>query len=673
MPAIALTGLLSLHGPAVAQDTTAAGAIRGSVRDATGAGVIGARVCALETSQCTRTDVAGTFRVDGLRAGRYRLEIVPPAGLPITSDPIEVRAGLEGSIEVTLPKLEQLQQVVTVTAPAFVMPGEVKSSGFLVDPRSVLKSAGALQDVSRYVQSLPGVVLGTDDFRNDIIVRGGSPLENLFIVDNVEIPNINSFATFASAGGTTSLLDAEMLQDVTFLSGGYPAPYINRTSGVLQVTQREGDRNRWHGRATLGFAGAGGIVEGPFGGGKGSWIVSARRSFLDLFTDDIGVGGVPVLYTLNAKVVYDVTDRDRVWAVNVSGWDRIRLGYTGDDDQDNELSTLDIRYQGWRAATGFNWQRLFGARGVGLLGLSYSPAKTGQRVKDLVRDGIPPPSDPGDIIADSPTVYFEDSREDETTLKYDLTLALPGIDKLQLGGSVKAFRLDYNAASPYGNDTPYSPVPGVDPFVLNTRLTASQSGLYVQGTVKVTSRIDATLGGRLDHYGYLAKTRVSPRAGVSSVAREWSVLECQLRRVLSAAPLSLSRDVPGEPDARSVARRSLRDRSGVDASTRIADDRRGVPQDLSRLSGGGQPPDRVAGEYRRHVRCARDSLPARQLRPRPSDRRRVVSRQALRGWLVRHRPFGVLAYAPRRAGRGAATRIVRLSDRRRDLWRVPTV
>ena len=95
MPAIALTGLLSLHGPAVAQDTTAAGAIRGSVRDATGAGVSGARVCALETSQCTRTDVAGTFRVDGLRAGRYRLEIVPPAGLPITSDPIEVRAGLE--------------------------------------------------------------------------------------------------------------------------------------------------------------------------------------------------------------------------------------------------------------------------------------------------------------------------------------------------------------------------------------------------------------------------------------------------------------------------------------------------------------------------------------------------------------------------------------------------
>ena len=72
--------------------------------------------------------------------------------------------------------------------------------------------AGALQDVARYVQTLPGVSIGSNDFRNDIIVRGGSPLENLFIVDNIEIPNINAFANFASAGGTVSLLDAELIK-----------------------------------------------------------------------------------------------------------------------------------------------------------------------------------------------------------------------------------------------------------------------------------------------------------------------------------------------------------------------------------------------------------------------------------------------------------------------------
>ena len=269
-----------------------------------------------------------------------------------------------------------------MTAPAFQAPVEVKTSGFVVAPREILKSAGALQDVSRYVQGLPGVAIGSNDFRNDIIVRGGSPLENLFVVDNVEIPNINAFANFASAGGTVSLLDARLLQDVTFLTGGYPAPYINRTSSVLQVTQREGNRKKFGGWATLGFAGAGAILEGPISSGKGSWVVSARRSFLDLFTQDVGFGGVPVVYSFNAKAVYDLTPRDRIWMVNIAGIDEIRLGLTDSTDLEDQIANFDIRYDGWRSATGFNWQRTFGSRGVGLLGITHSEAKVGQQVKE---------------------------------------------------------------------------------------------------------------------------------------------------------------------------------------------------------------------------------------------------------------------------------------------------
>jgi outer membrane receptor protein involved in Fe transport len=500
----------------MAQDTTGVGTIAGRVVDSAGQPAPGVRICALDTAQCVTSGPDGTFRITGLRAGAYRLEVLPTEDLPFTSDPVEVRAGLDGIVEVDLPKVEAVEQTVTVTAPAFAAPEEVKNSGFLVSPREVLKSAGALQDVSRYVQSLPGVVIGTNDFRNDIIVRGGSPLENLFIVDNIEIPNINTFANFASAGGTVSILDADLLQDVTFLTGGYPAPYINRTSSVLQVTQREGNRQEFGGWATLGFAGAGTILEGPVNGGKGSWIVSARRSFLDVFTEDIGVGGVPVLYTLNAKGVYDLTPRDRVWVVNVSGWDNIRLGYRDDEVPEDELSTLDIRYDGWRSATGFNWQRLFGARGVGLLGVTHSEAKVGQRVRDLLQPGQPPPTGPEDeVIAAGETVFFEDSREGETTFKYDLTLNVPYVDKIQAGGSFKVFRIDYEAASPYGNDTPYSPVPGVDPFVLVTDFRAYQTGAYVQATRGLSTKLSATAGLRLDHYDYLGDTRVSPRLGLT--------------------------------------------------------------------------------------------------------------------------------------------------------------
>ncbi|MDH4064385.1 MAG: TonB-dependent receptor [Acidobacteriota bacterium] len=506
--------LLLVPALAFAQDTAGVGAIVGRVVDPAGQPAAGVRVCALATPLCVVSGTDGAFRMGGLRAGAYRLEVLPPEGLPFVSEPVEVRAGLDGTVEVDLPKVEQFEQTVTVTAPAYTAPEEVKTSGFLVAPREVLKSAGALQDVSRYVQSLPGVVIGTNDFRNDIIVRGGSPLENLFIVDNIEIPNINSFANFASAGGTVSILDAELLQDVTFLTGGYPAPYINRTSSVLQVTQREGSREAFGGWATLGFAGAGAILEGPVNGGKGSWVVSARRSFLDVFTKDIGFGGVPVLYTLNAKAVYDLSPRDRVWVVNISGKDNIRLGYRDGEEPVDELSTLDIRYDGWRSATGFNWQRLFGARGVGLLGVTHSEAKVGQRVRDLLQDGQPPPTGPEDeVVAAGETVYFEDSREGETTFKYDLTLNVPYLDKIQAGGSFKIFRIDYEAASPFGNDTPYSPVPGVDPFFLTTAFRSYQTGAYVQATKALTPDASLTAGLRLDDYDYLNQTRLSPRLG----------------------------------------------------------------------------------------------------------------------------------------------------------------
>jgi hypothetical protein len=512
--------LILVGTPAAAQDTTGVGAIKGVVMNAAGRPAEGVRVCALDTSSCAVSDARGAFRIAELRADAYRLEILPLEGLPFTSDPVDVRAGMEGSMEITLPASQDFGQTVTVTAPAFQPPEAVKTSGFLVAPREILKSAAALQDVSRYVQGLPGVVIGTNDFRNDIIVRGGSPLENLFLVDNVEIPNINAFANFASAGGTVSLLDAQLVQDVTFLSGGYPAPYINRTSSVLQVTQREGNREHVRGWATLGFAGAGAIVEGPinFGTGpaKGSWVVSARRSFLDLFTKDVGIGGVPVSYAFNAKAVYDLTSRDRIWLVNIAGIDEIRLGLTQSTDPEDEIANFDIRYNGWRSATGFNWQRTFGSRGVGLLGVSHSQAKVGQQVKDLVAQGVPPPDVPPEaVIAQSPVVYREDSHEGESSLKYDLTLHLPLFDTVQAGGSFKVFRVGYAVESPYGNDTPYSAVAGIDPFSLDTRFRSYQTGAYLQASKQVASRVNVTLGGRFDHYAILSQARFSPRAGVN--------------------------------------------------------------------------------------------------------------------------------------------------------------
>jgi hypothetical protein len=502
-----------------AQDTAGVGAIMGIAVDATRRPVADVAICALGAFRCTVTGPDGTFRLTDLRPGTWQLEIIAPGQPPFTSEPVDVRAGLSSAVDIVLPDVGEFRQDITVTAPAFVAPEEVKNSGFLIRSEEIGRSAGALQDVSRYVQTLPGVVIGTNDFRNDIIVRGGSPLENLFIVDNIEIPNINTFANFASAGGTVSILDAALIEDVTFLTGGYPAPYVNRTSSVMQITQREGSRTRTSGRATLGFAGAGLIAEGPVASGRGSWILSARRSFLDVFTDDVGFGGVPVLYTLNAKAVYDISSRDRLWAVNVSGWDSIRLGLAENEAEpslEDEVANFDIRYSGWRSATGVNWQRIFGARGVGLLGVTHSEGRVGSTVKDLVRDGVPPPGlSVDEILSASPVVFREQSGEGETTLKYDLTTYASAAGKVQVGGSVKAFRVDYDTAAPFGTDNPYSSDGSADAFDVAIGFRAYQNSAYLQTTTDVTPRLSLTWGGRIDHYQYLRAWRASPRAGVS--------------------------------------------------------------------------------------------------------------------------------------------------------------
>lgn len=135
--ALARAILLTAVASAAAQDTTGVGAIRGVVVDAAGRPAEGVRVCVLDTSACATSDARGAFRVGELRANAYRLEILPPEGVPFTSNSVDVRAGVEGTVDITLPSVENLRDTVTVTAPAFQTPEAVATSGFLTAPRTI--------------------------------------------------------------------------------------------------------------------------------------------------------------------------------------------------------------------------------------------------------------------------------------------------------------------------------------------------------------------------------------------------------------------------------------------------------------------------------------------------------------------------------------------------------
>ena len=503
---------------AAGQDTVGTGSIRGTVTRSDGTPSAAVQVCVSGTDQCSLSDRVGRFGPLDARPGAIALEVRVESGQALLAGAVEVRAGQTSEIQLDLPEIGTVETSVTVSATEVVAPDEVVTSGVQIRRLEIEKGAGTLQDVSRYVSTLPGVVTGSADFRNDIIVRGGSPLENLFVVDNIEIPNINSFANFASAGGTVSLLDVQLIEDVTFLTGGYPAPYANRLSSVMQVAQREGRRDRIRTRLTLAYAGAGAVLEGPWAGGKGSWIVSARRSFLDVFTEDLGTGGVPVFYSFTGKAVRDIGSRDRIWVTSITGIDNIRLGLADGIEEDSPLGAFDIRYSGKRNATGVNWQRIFGARGVGLLGLTHSSAAVDSTTKDLLRNGPPETGKPLDqVLAEGSVLFRQDSTESETTVKYDLILHGGRLGEYRMGGASKYFANNYLTLSPLGYDGPFTLVPDINPIDLQERFGATQNSAYLQGTAELAGRARLTLGGRFDRYGHfgVSRARFSPRAALA--------------------------------------------------------------------------------------------------------------------------------------------------------------
>ncbi len=189
-----------------------------------------------------------------------------------------------------------------------------------------------------------------------------------------------------------------------------------------------------------------------------------------------------------------------------------------DSKPQDAINAFDIRYSGRRNATGINWQRIFGGRGVGLLGVTHSTTRVNSAVKDLVRGG---PFDPeveiDQVISAGAVTFRQDSTEAETTLKYDLALHSGRFGEYRLGGAQKCFVNDYVTLSPLGYDGPFTVIPDVNPIDLRERVNAYQSSVYLQSAHEFARRVRFTFGGRLDRFSHfgVSRSRFSQRAGVT--------------------------------------------------------------------------------------------------------------------------------------------------------------
>ncbi len=228
----------------------------------------------------------GFYELENISAQTYNVSASYVGYQPATRFNVVVRSGGNPALNFNLSEaLDSLGEVVVQASP-FERSDDTPNSIQRLSQEEIATYPGGNNDIARVVQSLPGVS-GSVGFRNDVIIRGGAPNENVYYLDGVEIPNINHFATQGSAGGPVGLLNVSFIEGVTLNSSAFPAQYDNVLSGVLQFDQRTGNPQERRLNFRLGASEAAVTYEGPLlrlppedSLANTTFIVSVRRSYL---------------------------------------------------------------------------------------------------------------------------------------------------------------------------------------------------------------------------------------------------------------------------------------------------------------------------------------------------------------------------------------------------------
>ena len=250
------------------------------------------------------TDLDGNFIFTGITPGFVRL-LVTYVGFEKTLSPeIQVQGNQTAFIDIPVPEASFVFKEVVVRSNLNIKRIESPVSVLSVGVQQIEKTAGANRDVSKVVQTLPGVG-ATDPNRNDLIVRGGGPSENVFYLDGVEIPIINHFATQGSSGGAVGIINPDFIREIDFYTGAFPANRPNALSSVMELKQKDGSSDRIHSKLSVGASDAAFTLDGPIGD-KSTFIVSARQSYLQLLFKLIGLPFLPTYNDFQLKYKYKI-------------------------------------------------------------------------------------------------------------------------------------------------------------------------------------------------------------------------------------------------------------------------------------------------------------------------------------------------------------------------------
>jgi hypothetical protein len=385
---------------------------------------------------------------------------------------------------------------------------------FRAGGQEIVSAAGSYGDVERFLQVLPGVV-ASSDLTNEVLVRGGHPMENLFLVDGIEVPNINHVALSDSTGGFGPMIDSALIQEIKLYTGGYDARYPERLSSVIEIQTLDPKNLTTHAEGDLGIQGMGGLFEQELHGGD--LLVSAHKGFLQ-FMKSAGVGGLPAFENELVRFRKTFYSGNRLTILHVGGIDSVEE----DPCPLDSLSTtsIDSQYSGKRETTGIEWQQVYSARSFGIASISDSEEIEHVHQQDQMPDPTNPPvysqsGCPGARPSIPPVpVYLQ--RSNEAFSKAGYRFEWSGSRFAFTGGS--AFWLQrphYQVEQPLGTLSPYSVAPvRTDSTSFVSHFSTGESGSFAEFTVHPFSKFSLSAGGRLQTFALGNHSTLTPRLSV---------------------------------------------------------------------------------------------------------------------------------------------------------------
>ncbi len=484
--------LLTLLGSVCAFTQDSRGTIRGHITDMdTKLPLAGANVVVLDTQLGASTDLEGNFKFDFIPVGSYVLNVSYLGYEPIIIPDVIVKSERVTTLQAEMKATALEMHAVTVKPNYFSQSESQPVSVTNLSSEEIRRTPGAAGDVSRIVMALPSVAK-VNDTRNSLVVRGGSPIENGYYVDNIAIPNINHFPLQGASSGAMGLLNVDFIKDVSFYTGGFSALYGDRLSSIMDVSFREGNTTEFDGQLDLNMTGFGVVGEGPLPTGKGSWLFSARRSYWDLVVDafEVEASTIPEIVDVQTKLVYNLSDKHQLSILEVLGIDEsVIKKELAAENEENVYGDAN-----WKTNTlGMNWRYLWSGKGYSNTSISHSFIDWKSTWYETLTDY---------------QLTENNSTEQNIWVRNINHFVINSGNTFDFGLDLQLLGAEYNKfyaayTDPLGNATPE--------LQMDESISAYKAATFFIYTWKPLARLTTTYGVRLDYFDFNDNIYLSPR------------------------------------------------------------------------------------------------------------------------------------------------------------------